>query len=111
MSESLERTGFSQSVEILVSPGMVQALVQALTLRVGQLDRHHNGFIGASLRVSEHQGTVHLDVHWASRKASEEASAHARPDDPDWLQVGYDYQARSIIFRTFVVYADVRALD
>ncbi|WP_044421958.1 antibiotic biosynthesis monooxygenase [Pseudomonas syringae group genomosp. 3] len=109
MTESPSEAGFSQSLEILVSPSSVSALVQALRNRVEQLTSHHPGFVSASLRVSEHQSAVLLELYWLSRMASENALAHPKEGELDLFQLGRDFQAQPMIFRTFIMYAEVRA--
>jgi hypothetical protein len=109
MSEFPGGTGFGQTLEILVSPRSVLALVKALREQTEQFISQHPGFTGASVQVSEHQNAVLLHLYWRSKEASESAFAHPAQGERDLIQLVRDFQVRTIRFQTFFIYADIRA--
>ncbi|WP_415769329.1 hypothetical protein [Pseudomonas sp. LB3P38] len=110
MSRSPCPIGFTQSVEIVVRPLNVPALVSVLTARIDQFTRTYSGFIGALVQVSEQEDAVHMQLSWVSRKFGEEALAKTKDGELDLFQIASDLQASAMIFRTFVVAADIRTL-
>lgn len=110
MSRSPCPVGFTQSVEIVVRALNVPALVGVLTARIDQFTRTYPGFIGALVQVSEQEGAVHMQLSWVSREFGEEALAKTKDGELNLFQIANDLQASAMIFRTFVVAADIRTL-
>ncbi|MCW8278727.1 antibiotic biosynthesis monooxygenase [Pseudomonas sp. PCH199] len=108
MSRSPYPVGFTQSVEIVVRPLIVPALVSVLSARIDQFTRTYSGFIGALVQVSEQQDAVHMQLNWVSREHGVEALAKAKDGEPDLFQIASDLQASAMILRTFIVAADIR---
>lgn len=108
MSPSTCPVGFTQSVEIVVRVLNVPTLVGVLTARIDQFTRTYPGFIGALVQVSEQQDAVHMQLSWVSREHGEAALAKTKDGEPDLFQIARDLQASAMIFRTFVVAADIR---
>ncbi|VVP60704.1 hypothetical protein PS874_06086 [Pseudomonas fluorescens] len=108
MSRSPCTVRFTQSVEIVVGPLNVPALASVLTARIDQFTRTYPGFIGALVQLNEQQDAVYMQLSWVSREHGEEALAKTRDGEPDLFQIASDLQASAMIFRTFVVAADIR---
>ena len=108
MSSPLCASGFTQSVEIVVSTHNVPALVTALTDRIDRFTSTYSGFVGACVLVSESQDEVQMLLSWISKDHGEQALSNAKDGEPDLFQIANDFQASSMSFRTFVVAAELR---
>jgi hypothetical protein len=87
----------------------VPALVDVLTARIDQFTRTYPGFIGALVQVSDQQDAVQIQLKWMSREHGEAALAKTKDGEPGLFQIASDFQASAMIFRTYVVAADIRA--
>ncbi|MEJ8862250.1 hypothetical protein [Pseudomonas jessenii] len=108
MSGSSCPMNFTQCIEIRVNPLNVPGLVAELSDRIVRFTCFHSGFIGARIQVSEQQDEVQMQLTWLSKEHSKQALANAKNGEPDLFHIAHQFQASSIIFRTFTVAADVR---
>ncbi|WP_122314231.1 antibiotic biosynthesis monooxygenase [Pseudomonas cichorii] len=107
MSKSSGEHGFGQTLEMLVSPLSVQALVKALTKHTEQFTCQHPGFVGARVQINEYQNAVQLHLYWLSKEAGEHALAYPKQNEPDLVQIAHSFQVHTMIFQTFFVCAQV----
>lgn len=108
MTDSLMSLGFAQSVELVVKPSDVFSLVTVLTARIDRYTSSYPGFVGASVVVGEQMDEVHMQVTWASSEQGHMALTSPRLGEPDLFQIAFQFRARSMKFRTFIVAADMR---
>lgn len=103
---------FVQSVNFIVPPDSVSGLVGVLAERIDLHSRAYPGFLAGYLYVSaqagDRLGEVQMQLKWESIAHAELALDWPHADERDLLQIALEQCARSIVFRTYQLAAEVR---
>ncbi len=92
---------FSQFVEFVVDPRHQAGLVAALNERFERITRTYQGFIRASVQVSEDRGRVLSHVLWRSRMDCEKALENAEQGEGDLWAMIRTHRATAMTFNAY----------
>lgn len=102
-----QQRSFTQLIEFEIEPHQQQGLVSALSEQTERLARGYNGFLSASVQVSDDGRRVLNYLQWQSREAGEAAFQSFANGEQDFWQLIRAYQARAVTFGSFQVLCSI----
>ena len=103
MQVSEKCRGFTQLIEFQINPQQQDALVAALSTQSERLAEGHDGFLSASVQVSEDGRRVLNYLQWQSRADGEAAFKFFEQLGEDFWTLIRAHQATAVTFGSFQV--------
>ncbi|QHF44210.1 antibiotic biosynthesis monooxygenase [Pseudomonas sp. S35] len=103
MQVSEKNRSFTQLIEFHIEPQQQVALVAALSTQSERLAQGHDGFLSASVQVSEDGRRVLNYLQWASRADGEAAFKCFEQGEEDFWTLIRAHQATAVTFGSFQV--------
>ncbi|CRM82346.1 Antibiotic biosynthesis monooxygenase [Pseudomonas sp. 31 R 17] len=103
MQVSEKSRGFTQVIEFHIDPRQQEALVAALTVQSERLAQSHDGFLRASVQVSDDGRRVLNYLQWQSREDGEAAFRRFEQGGEDFWTLIRVHRAKAVIFDSFQV--------
>ncbi|MNF43627.1 antibiotic biosynthesis monooxygenase [Pseudomonas sp. Irchel s3a18] len=94
---------FTQLIEFEIEPHQQPGLVSALSVQTEHLAQHYQGFLSASVQVSDDGRRVLNYLQWQSREAGEAAFRGFESGEQDFWQLIRAHQAKGVTFGSFQV--------
>ena len=103
MQVSEKNLSFTQLIEFQINPQQQDALVAALSTQSERLAEGHDGFLSASVQVSEDGRRVLNYLQWQSRADGEAAFKFFEQRGEDFWTLIRAHQATAVTFGSFQV--------
>ncbi|MCI0993340.1 antibiotic biosynthesis monooxygenase [Pseudomonas corrugata] len=94
---------FTQLIEFDIEPHWQQALITALSEQTERLAQDHQGFLSASIQVSEDGRRVLNYLQWQTREAGEAAFRRFESGEQDFWRLIQAHRAKAVTFGSFQV--------
>ncbi|MFJ2366668.1 antibiotic biosynthesis monooxygenase [Pseudomonas sp. NPDC087697] len=94
---------FTQLIEFEIEPQQQPGLVSALSAQTERLAQRYQGFLSASVQVSEDGRRVLNYLQWQSREAGEAAFQSFETGEQDFWQLIRTYRAKGVTFDSYQV--------
>lgn len=103
MQVSAKSHGFTQMIEFQIEPRQQSALVLALSEQTERLAQGHEGFLSASVQVSEDGRRVLNYLQWQTREDGDTAFKCLEREGEDFWTLIRAHQATAVTFGSFQV--------
>ena len=103
MQVSEKNHGFTQLIEFHIEPQQQVALVAALSTQSERLAQGHDGFLSASVQVSDDGRRVLNYLQWTSRAPGEAAFKRFEQGEDGFWTLIRAHQATAVTFGSFQV--------
>lgn len=103
MQQSAKSRGFTQLIEFHIEPSQQSALVLALAEQTERLALEHEGFLSASVQVSDDGRRVLNYLHWMSREEGDAAFKRFEQQGESFWMLLRAHQATAVTFGSFQV--------
>ncbi|MGN8278485.1 antibiotic biosynthesis monooxygenase [Pseudomonas sp. SMN5] len=107
MQSSRNNRSFTQLMEFDIEPQWQQALVTALSEQNERLARDHQGFLSASIQVSEDGRRVLNYLQWHTRESGEAALRSFENGQQDFWRLLQVHRAKAVTFGSFQVLRNI----
>ncbi|QAX86087.1 antibiotic biosynthesis monooxygenase [Pseudomonas sp. DTU12.3] len=103
----MNNRSFTQLIEFEIEPRQQTSLVTALSVQTERLAQRYDGFLSASVQVSDDGRRVLSFLQWQTREAGEAAFCGFERGEQDFWQLIRTHQAKTVTFNSFQVLSSI----
>ncbi|SMQ29791.1 Antibiotic biosynthesis monooxygenase [Pseudomonas helmanticensis] len=103
----MNNRSFTQLIEFEIEPRQQPDLVTALSVQSERLAQRYDGFLSASVQVSDDGRRVLSFLQWQTREAGEAAFSGFERGEQDFWQLIRTHQAKTVTFNSFQVLSSI----